>query len=255
MTTLGNWMGLAPGIAVLAILACLLAGAIRGFAGFGLSALAMAILAAFIAPIELIPLFWFLEMSASLVLMKGGWADADRTAAVTLVATAGVGLPLGLLATMAIPATLSKAVALTLLIGLALTQLARLRIPALASRPGTLATGLGAGLITGLAGAGGMFIALYALVRDLPARTMRGTLNIYMLGSGAVGLVTHLALRTMDGQTAARAAILVPVTLLGVFLGQAAFTPRWERYYRPACLVLLLGLAGSGLIRLAWERS
>lgn len=246
-------LDLTPGLAWLTVTACFLAGMIRGFAGFGLSALAMAILAAFIPPIELIPVFWFLEMSASLILMKGGWADADRPTAVTLVLAAGIGLPLGLLMTLAIESDLSKTVALCLLILMAALQLARIRIPFLATRPGTAATGFGAGIITGLAGAGGLFVALYTLVRDLPARTMRGTLNVYILGGGLVGIVTHLIIGTMDATAVTRGLILTIPALAGVFAGQALFTPRWEGYYKPVCLTLLIGLAAAGLIRLGLE--
>ena len=237
----------------IAVAACALAGIVRGFAGFGLSALAMAALATLIPPVELIPVFWFLEMSASLVLMKGGWADADRRTAITLMIASAIGLPLGLLATFALDSETSKVVALLLLIALAAAQLSRVRLPALATRPGTAATGLSAGIITGLAGAGGMFVALYALVRDLPARTMRGTLNIYLLGAGVLGLVTHLALGTMDQTSATRGIVLMAPTLAGVALGRALFTPRWETYYKPFCLTLLIGLAALGLGRLALE--
>lgn len=246
-------LALPPATAWLAVAACVAAGAIRGFAGFGLSALAMAMLAALIPPVELIPVFWFLEMSASLALMKGGWADAERATAATLVVASGVGLPLGLLVSLSIDAGTSKTIALLVLIVLATAQLARLRLPALATRPGTAATGLGAGVITGLAGAGGLFIALYAMVRNLPARTMRGTLNIYMLGAGLAGLLTHLIVGTMTGTAATRGLVLVVPTLAGVALGRALFTPRFETYYKPACLTLLIGLALAGLARLALE--
>ncbi|MEM7488232.1 MAG: sulfite exporter TauE/SafE family protein, partial [Pseudomonadota bacterium] len=248
---MADLLALPTATAWIAIAACAHAGAIRGFAGFGLSALAMSCLATLIPPIQLIPVFWFLEMSASLLLMRGGWADAERSTALTLVIAAAIGLPLGLLATMAIPASTSQTVALAILVALAAAQLARLRPAFLATRPGTAATGLGAGLITGLAGAGGLFIALYTLARDLPARTMRGTLNIYMLGAGLLGLATHLALGTMDRIAATRGAILIVPTLAGVLLGRALFTPRWAPFYRPACLTLLLGLAAAGLVRQA----
>lgn len=250
---IADLLALPPAVAWLAVAACVVAGAIRGFAGFGLSALAMAMLAAFIPPVQLIPVFWFLEMSASLMLMRGGWADADRPAALLLILGAGMGLPIGLTISFAIDAEVSKAVALGLLIALAVAQLARLRVPALATRPGTLGTGVGAGIVTGLSGAGGMLVALYAMARDLPARTMRGTLNIMLLGAGAFGLVTFLVSGAMTAQAATRGAVLIVPTLVGVALGRALFTPRWEPYYKPVCLTLLIGLAAAGLARLALE--
>lgn len=251
-TAVSDLLALSPGLSAFAALACFLAGAVRGFAGFGLSALAMAMLAAVIPPIQLIPVFWFLEMSASLVLMKGGWADADRPTALTLIVASGLGLPVGLLVSLSLDPTVSKTAALILLIVLAAAQLSRLRLPVLATRPGTATAGFSAGFITGIAGAGGMLIALYALARDIPARRMRGTLNIYMLGAGILGLATHLLIGTMTPEATSRGLTLIVPTLIGVFVGKALFTPRWERWYRPACLVLLIGLALSGLLRLGF---
>lgn len=250
MTAGAEWLALTPGVAALAILTCFLAGLIRGFAGFGLSAVAMAVLAPFVPPLELIPMLWFLEMAGSLILMKGGWADADRATAGLMIVMAGIGLPLGLMLTMAIDVATSKMVALILLIVLATAQLSRLKIPALDSRAGTAATGLTGGIVTGVTGAGGMFVALYTLARDLPARVMRGTMNIYLLGGGILGLITHLVLGTMTETAATRGGILILPTLAGVYAGRALFTPRWEGYYKPICLALVIALALVGLIRL-----
>ena len=110
-----------------------------------------------------------------------------------------------------------------------------------------------AGFITGISGAGGMFLALYALARELPARTMRGTLNIYLLGAGVLGLASHLIVGTINVQSTTRGLILIVPTLIGVAIGRALFTPRWERLYKPICLTLLIGLAAAGLVRLALE--
>ncbi|MBT7906218.1 MAG: sulfite exporter TauE/SafE family protein, partial [Marinovum sp.] len=45
-------------------LVCLLAGIVRGFSGFALSALVMASAALIIPPVELIPVCWWLEICA-----------------------------------------------------------------------------------------------------------------------------------------------------------------------------------------------
>ena len=248
---MSDWLFMSPGLAWFAVCACFTAGAIRGFAGFGLSALAMAMLAAFVPPVQLIPVFWFLEMSASLLLMKGGWADADRRMAMTLFVTSSLALPAGLLISLGIDATLSKTIALSVLILFAVAQLAHVRLPLFEARSGAAVTGVTAGLVTGVAGAGGMVIELFTLARDLPARMMRGTLNIYLLGAGFLGLVTHLAVGTMTHEAVTRGLVLTVPTLLGVVLGRALFVPRWERFYKPICLVLLTGLAGASLVRLA----
>ena len=247
---MGEILGLSPGIAALAVAACFLAGAVRGFSGFGLSALAMAVLATVIPPIQLIPVFWFLEMAASLILMKGGWADANRKAALTLMLSAGVALPISLTISQTLDPFTAKMTALILLIVLALLQLSRVKIPLLATQSGTALSGFCAGMITGFAGAGGMLIALYALARNLPARQMRATLNIYLLGGGILGLIAHLSVGTMTTEAATRGLVLIVPTLAGVFVGKALFVPKWEPYYKPFCLTLLMTLAALGILRL-----
>ena len=53
------------------------AGIIRGFSEFALSALFMASAAAIIPPVELIPICYILELTASLIMFRGGLQDAD----------------------------------------------------------------------------------------------------------------------------------------------------------------------------------
>ncbi|MEM9585082.1 MAG: sulfite exporter TauE/SafE family protein [Pseudomonadota bacterium] len=225
------------------------AAMVRGFSGFGLSAVVMASALFILPPLALIPMLWFLEMAGSLAMFKGGIADADRPTAKGLIIGSAFGLPIGLLINMQLATNTSKALALSILIVLAISQLAKVKLPSLATRLGTYGTGLGAGIITGFAGAGGMLIALYTLARDLPARTIRGTLSIYLLGAGILGLITHLAIGTMDQTAIARGLFFIIPTLLGLYAGRALFIPRLERYYKPFCLTLLLGLASLGLIR------
>ena len=225
------------------------AAMVRGFSGFGLSAVVMASAIFILPPLALIPMLWFLEMAGSVAMFKGGVQDADRGTAKGLIIGSALGLPIGLLLTMQLSVQISKAVALSVLIVLAISQLGKLRLRFLATTTGTYGTGLGAGIVTGLAGAGGMLIALYTLARDLPARTMRGTLSLYLMGAGLLGLITHLTLGTMDHTATARGLFFVIPTLLGLYAGRALFIPRLEPYYKPFCLTLLLGLASLGLIR------
>lgn len=253
MTWLTTFTETTPAIFLLMVFAAFGAGVIRGFAGFALSAFFMAILASFVPPVQLIPMMWFMEMSASLLLMKGGWKDADRPTAITLALMAGIGLPVGLLLTLALPPGVSKTLALVMLLALAALQLGRIQIPFLATRPGLYTAGFGGGFATGISGLGGMFIAVYVLSQNRPARQMRGTMNIFMLGAPLLGLISHLWLGTIDATATSRGVTFMLFSLAGVLVGQALFTPKYERHYKPVCLTLLIGLALIGLTRLALQ--
>jgi len=228
--------------AALAVIA-FLAGVIRGFTGFALSAFALSTAVLILPPIELIPMLFWLEAGASLFMLRAGLRDADRRAAVTLLAGAAVGTFIGIGLTVALDVGVSRILALGLLISLAALQLARLRMAILATPAGTVGAGFAAGIANGLAGVGGMVVALYVLARDAEPRTMRATLVLYLFLGMLTSLLAHLWWGTMTRTATARGLALVPLCLAGVWLGARFFTPAWQRYYKAICLWLLIGLA------------
>lgn len=233
------------------IVACLafLAGIVRGFSGFALSAMVMATAVVILPPIELIPMLWWLEMSASILMLKNGWAAADRPMTYSLVIGSLIGWPIGLSVTMALPIETSKALALSIIVVLAATQLAKVRLSFLATKPGLYGTGIVAGFISGVAHVGGMVIAFYVLAADKPAAVMRASLVLYLFLGSASSMLILLAFGVMDFSGAARGLVFAAPTMIGVVLGQKIFTERFAPYYRPFCLTLLISLASIGLVR------
>ncbi len=225
------------------------AGVVRGFSGFALSALVMASAVVILPPVELIPMLWWLELSASVLMLKGGWRDADRKTAIGLWIGSALGWPLGLYLTTTLPVETSKLIALAVIVTLAVTQLAKIRLAFLATRAGLYGSGLLAGVVSGLAHVGGMVVALYVLSSDAPARAMRGSLVLFLFLGSATSMVTLLAFGVMDLSGVTRGLVFAVPTLAGVFVGQQLFTERLAPYYRPFCLTLLIGLAGLSLVR------
>ncbi|MEM1233702.1 MAG: sulfite exporter TauE/SafE family protein [Pseudomonadota bacterium] len=225
------------------------AGIVRGFTGFALSALVMVSAVLILPPVELIPMLWWLELSASLLMVRAGWAEADRRIALSLVVASSLGLPLGLWLTLNMAPEVSGLVALSVIVVLAASQLARVRIAALATWPGLLLAGLTAGIVTGLSGAGAMVVALYALALERPARVIRASLVLYLFVSLAVSFVTYGLVGAMDGPAIARGLAFAIPTAAGVLLGKALFVPRYEVYYKPICLGLLIALASVGILK------
>ncbi len=230
-------------------LICFLAGMVRGFSGFALSAVVMAIAVMFLSPIALIPILWFQEMTASLLMVRGGIKAANRRVVTGLVLGSAFGLPIGLSLTQALPVDTSKLVALSVIVVLAATQLAKLRLPFLATRLGLWGSGILAGIVTGLAGVGGMVVALYVLASNAPAREMRASLVMFLFASSVISLATLTYFNVMTSQSALRGLALAPASALGVVVGKTMFRPSWEPYYKPFCLCLLIALATFGILR------
>ncbi|WP_244530643.1 sulfite exporter TauE/SafE family protein [Salaquimonas pukyongi] len=247
--TLTNLTDLAPGELMLCIGAIFLAAIVRGFAGFALSALIMASIVTIIPPIQLIPICFLLESTASMMMFRGGRKDADMRIVWGLAISASLGAPIGLYATTTLPVGTSKLVALVLLITLATLQLLKVRIAFLATRPGLYISGLMAGIATGLASIGGMVVALYVLSQDKAAKTMRASLVIYLSITMFTSLVYLLYYGMLDMTAVTRGLVFVPAVIAGVVTGSWLFRPALENFYKRFCLVLLLSLALISLTR------
>lgn len=228
-----------------------IAGLVRGFSGFALSAIVVAAGATLVPPVALIPICWWLEMAASALMVRGGWPDAEKHTVFGLAGGSLVGVPIGLMLTTSISIDASKAVAVSVIILLALTQLAKIRFQFLATRPGLYGAGLAAGIVTGLAGVGGMVVAVYVLSQDTAAKHMRAALVIFLFLGALTSLVTYLLFDIMDAAATLRGLALILPTIVGVYLGKRLFSPAYEHFYKPFCLSLLVVLGVSSLTRLA----
>ncbi len=225
------------------------AGIVRGFSGFALSAVIMASASIFIPPVQLIPICFWLEFCASIMMGRGGWQEADRGLVFGLVISSAIGAPVGLYLTTTLPVDTSKTIVLILVLVLAVLLLAKVRFAFLATKPGLYLAGFVAGIIGGLAAVAGMVVALYVLSQDAGARKMRAALVLYLFITLATSLVYQIYFDVMTWTAIQRSAVFAIPTFAGVWLGQRFFVPKLEKYYRPFCLTLLTGLALTGLVR------
>jgi len=248
ITYLMQLTGLSLSDLMIVVVAVFMAGLIRGFAGFGLSAIVMASVAIILPPIELIPMCYLLEGAASVAMFRGGIANANMKIVWALVVCSAIGVPIGLFATTSIDIELSRKLALTLILSLTLAQFFKLRPRMLTTRKGLYLSGVTAGIATGLASVGGMVIALYVLASDTQPKQMRASLVMFLCISMVTSLVYLIAYDVMSMQAVWRGVLLSPVVLIGVFLGIWLFRPTYEHLYKNACLTLLTLLSATGLV-------
>jgi uncharacterized membrane protein YfcA len=254
LASLQNHLALSTTALALAVSVVLLASLVRGFAGFGLSALIMAGLTLLIPPVSLIPLCFMLELLAGVLMARGSFANADRKISWSLALFSTIGLPIGLLATINIPTTISRTIALILILFLALMQLRKQAPGFLSTSAGLYSAGLAAGISAGLASVGGMVVALYVLAQQAPARQMRASVATYLFLTMFTSLITLTLSGLLDLLAVKRALFLAPVVIVGVTVGSWLFKPGLEQIYKRFCLGLLIGLALMGLVLLAVQR-
>ncbi|MEM7241793.1 MAG: sulfite exporter TauE/SafE family protein [Pseudomonadota bacterium] len=245
-----SFTALAPWLVLLMGVVCFLAGLIRGFTGFGLSAVLVAIIAVFVAPIELLPIALLLEAAATVFLLNTTWRDADWGVVSMFIVGSVLGYPTGLALTIALDPQVSKIVALLLIFGLVLALLMGWVPPMKKTRLPLGLAGFTASFVSGIAGVGGLVYAAVFLAMNLPARVMRATMIVYLGVSLTYSITVQSVLGVMDEVALSRAAVMVPVTLLGVWIGKMFFAPETEKYYRRICMGFLVVVSLAGLGRL-----
>lgn len=249
---LAVWTGLEPPVLAYAALVVFLAALVRGYSGFGFSALVVTALSMAAPPAMVVPLVLLLEIAASVHMLPGVHRHLDWRLLGWLMLAAGLAMPFGTWFLATLPETAMRAV-----ISLAVLSLSLLlwlwRGPALRAGAATMApAGLVSGALNGAAAIGGLPLVLYFLSTRMAAATTRAMVIAYLLfadiyASGIAALHGLLGARTF-----ALAAVMLAPLILGNALGNRRFLKSEPESFRRFALVLLISLSVAGLIRVGF---
>jgi len=237
------------------------AGIVRGFAGFGFSALCVAGMSLYLPPAQVVPPIFMLEVLASLTLLRSAWKDVHWNWLSWLVAGNALCIPLGVALLAYVDET-----ALRLLIGTLLLLSATLlrsgwTLALEPTRAMRLATGLVSGLVNGVAAIGGIAVAVLLSTTGLAPAAMRATMILLFLFTDLYALAWAALLPSPAGQellsarTLHLALWLTPAMLAGIGVGQRAFVGVSPQAFRRHVLNLLMLIAGLNVLRALWAFS
>jgi uncharacterized protein len=237
------------------------AGMVRGFAGFGFSALSVAGLALLVSPARVVPAIFVLEVLASLSLLRGAARHIDWHWLSWLIAGNLLCLPLGVLLLAWLPET-----QLRLLIGALLLLAAGLLRAgvsiALAPSAGVrLAVGMISGFVNGVAAIGGIAVAVMLGAAQIAPAVMRATLialflftDLYALAcSAVVSFATAAPVELLGAETLRWTLWLTPAMLAGIWVGQRWFVGVSPAQFRRLVLNLLMLIAAISVLRSALD--
>lgn len=239
---IGLWGALWMGVAIF------VAAFVRGYSGFGYSAMVIAASSLATNPLNFVAVVVIAEMAMSAQAWKGVGPDVDWRRVRWLLLGAIVGLPLGLWALTAISEDAARAVISGYVLVMCLVLLAGWRMRAEVGPGGTLA----AGLVSGLAnapGMGGLPVAAFFAAQPMAATTFRATLVAYfpILDVYSAPLYFWHGLVSWDTLWASLWAL--PLTFLGNWLGGRHFFNTDPQDFRRFAILLLAGLATLGLLK------
>lgn len=233
------------------------AGIVRGFAGFGFSALCVAGLSLFMPPAQVVPPVFVLEVLASITLLRSAWRDADWHWLAWLVAGNALFIPLGVATLAYLPETPLRLVIGALLLAAALLLRSGVALGLAPTRGARVATGIVSGYVNGLAAIGGIAVAVIMSTAQMAPAAMRATLivlflftDLYALASAAVLGAGGTPLLGM--QTLQHALWWTPAMLAGIWVGHRGFRQVSPARFRVLVLNLLIVIAALGVLRALW---
>jgi uncharacterized membrane protein YfcA len=239
---------LETGTAILLGFALLGAAFVRGYSGFGFSAIFIAFAALLTNPLPLIPVVFACEIMMTAFQARGIRAHIDWRRVGWLIAGAAIALPFSVSVLLSVGEDTARITISTVILLMALLLLSGW---SLQRRIGALGHG-SVGVLSGMcnsAGIGGLPVAAFLSAQPMQAAGFRATMIVYLT---ALDLIT-LPLLWLGGlvtwDTAIAALMAFPILGLGVWLGGRRFLAASPAAFRQSAVVLLLLLSALGLIR------
>jgi uncharacterized membrane protein YfcA len=241
-------LGLSPQAVVLLGLALFVAAFVRGYAGFGLSAVFLASASLVTDPRPLIPVIFGCEILMTLAQLRGVRGRIDWHLTASLLAGAALALPFAVAAMARVGPETARLAISGAIAAASLAQLAGWR---LARAPGP-AGRIGAGAVSGLAnavGVGGLPVALLLSALPLTPTVFRATMIAYLTGLDLISLPVMGMNGLVTPGTAGAVLIALPVLMTGGLLGGRHFLSAPPEQFRKAVMLLLLALSVLGAAR------
>ncbi|MGG7567495.1 sulfite exporter TauE/SafE family protein [Rhodovulum sp. DZ06] len=236
----------APGFPLL-VLACALAGVVRGFSGFGTALVFMPAATAVLPGAVALMALQVFDTPGALSLVPKAWKDCDRK----VVARLSAGFLLGVPAGVALLASLDAAALRWLIGAMALAAAAALatglRLPP--GLPDWVAAPVGAasGVFAGVAGLAGVPVVLWQLARDEAPARMRATIIVFFMVGTALSCATLALAGLATLQALALGLLLLPPYMLAIQGGRLLFPLAPEAWFRRAAFGLITASALLGL--------
>ena len=240
--------GLGLGAAVWMGVAILVAAFIRGYSGFGYSAMVIAASGVVTNPLHFVAVVVILETAMSLQAARGIGADVDWRRVWLMLAGAVIGLPLGLWALTGISEVAARAAISAYILVMCGVLLAGWRLRSEVRGAGNLA----AGVVSGLAnapGMGGLPVVTFFAAQSITPTVFRATLVAYFpfLDIFSAPLYWWHGMLTLDSVKVVL--LSLPIIGLGVWLGGRHFLRTDPQEFRRFAILLLAALAAMGLLK------
>lgn len=217
------------------------AGFVRGLAGFGFAVVLVPVLSLTLLPVEALMVTNVVAVLLGLSELRFLLREQERSS-LTIAAFAALATAPGLWLLLATPPDLARL--LIVLVGVA--AFAAVLLPAskgsVPRMPTTIATGIGAGLLTGFAGMPAPPVVPYYVRRRVQRTVAKASMLFIFTVAAAAGLGAGAYSGVLEWRLVVFGAVLFPLTMIGNWLGFQASGKIGDVWWR-GFVALVLGLA------------
>ncbi len=225
-----------------------IAGYVRGFSGFGFSAIVVASMAIIMEPLVIIVMVMIFEICASAFQISHAWQRLDKPQVGRLLIGAIIGMPIGVAFLVALDIDLVRIAISLLVLGLALVLLSGWSLKQRPGSVGQVLVGIGSGFANSAA-IGGLPVGLFLTAQNAEPARFRANMIGYLFALDIVGIAIMTFYGKFSLDIVATAAALFPVMFLGVHLGSRQFFSTPPKSFRKLVIILLISLAIAGLAK------
>ena len=227
-----------------------IASIIRGFNGFGFSAICISGFSFILPAIEIVPIILALEVIISIVMVPYIWNKIDWKFVFKILLGIIIGSPIGLyLLKYLNPQTTHLSVCL-LVIFFSILLMKGFSNQKINNNYGKFFTGIISGTLNGLTTLGGMPVALFLLITSIQPAVIRGSLAALFFLTDIYAFVLSFFSGIVDMTTIYRVIPLIIILPLGVFIGDKFFVKSKEETYRKVVFYFLIIISIIGVLRI-----
>lgn len=220
------------------VLVTLVAGASRGFSGFGSGMIFIPLVSALYSPVLAIVLLCLIDFLATTPLLLPHFRACNWREIWPLLIASSIAFPVGLYFLTRLDPILLRWM-ISLFIGaMVVVMMTGWRYRATPKLPAVLAIGAGSGFANGLMGTGGsLFVLLFWLGGQAHAARVRSNIFAYFGLAAVVSIAGYWFSGMLSREIVVISLVLLPFYLVPIFLGERIFNRSSDTTYRQVSLI------------------
>ena len=228
-----------------------IASIIRGFNGFGFSAICISGFSYILPAIEIVPIILALEVAISIFMAPYIWNKIDWKFVFKILLGILIGSPIGLYLLKHLNPQITHLFVCLLIIFFSILLMRGFSNQKINNNYGKFLTGIISGTLNGFTTLGGMPVALFLLIINIQPALIRGSLAALFFLTDIYAFVLSFFSGIVDMVTIYRVIPLIIILPFGVFIGNKFFVKSKEETYRKVVFYFLIAISIFGILKIS----